>query len=54
MKFYDITLKQHKLRSFKTELADVSIRADMQVNIDGFLRFEKDLQARADALVVET
>ena len=30
---------QDKLRSFKTELADVSITADMQVNIDGFLRF---------------
>ncbi len=30
---------QDKLRSFKTELADVSINADMQVNIDGFLRF---------------
>ena len=30
---------QDKLRSFKTELADVSIHADMQVNIDGFLRF---------------
>ena len=93
---------QDKLRSFKTELADVSINADMQVNIDGFLRFadyffdglfadwavadrisesmsavqktkdqigrlverltkmketaarkEKDLQARADALVVD-
>ena len=30
---------QDKLRSFKTELTDVSIHADMQVNIDGFLRF---------------
>ena len=30
---------QDKLRSFKTELADISINADMQVNIDGFLRF---------------
>jgi len=30
---------QDKLRSFKTELADVSINTDMQVNIDGFLRF---------------
>jgi len=30
---------QDKLRSFKTELADVSIHADTQVNIDGFLRF---------------
>lgn len=30
---------QSKLRRFKTELADVKISADMQVNIDGFLRF---------------
>lgn len=30
---------QVQLRRFKTELADVTIRADMQVNIDGFLRF---------------
>ena len=30
---------QDKLRSFKTELTDVSINADMQANIDGFLRF---------------
>lgn len=30
---------QGKLRRFKTELADIQIRADMQVNIDGFLRF---------------
>ncbi len=30
---------QDKLRCFKTELADVSINVDMQVNIDGFLRF---------------
>ena len=29
---------QIQLRSFKTELADVSINADFQVNIDGFLR----------------
>ena len=28
-----------QLRRFKTELADVTIRAEMQVNIDGFLRF---------------
>lgn len=30
---------QGKLRRFKTELADINIHADMQVNIDGFLRF---------------
>lgn len=30
---------QGKLRRFKTELADIHIHADMQVNIDGFLRF---------------
>ena len=30
---------QVQLRRFKTELADVTIRAEMQVNIDGFLRF---------------
>jgi len=30
---------QVQLRRFKSELADVSIEADMQVNIDGFLRF---------------
>lgn len=30
---------QGKLRRFKTELADIRIDADMQVNIDGFLRF---------------
>ena len=30
---------QDKLRSFKTELADVAINTDTQVNIDGFLRF---------------
>jgi chaperonin cofactor prefoldin len=30
---------QGKLRRFKTELADISIHADMQVSIDGFLRF---------------
>ena len=30
---------QGKLRQFKTELADVQITADLQVNIDGFLRF---------------
>ena len=30
---------QSQLRRFKTELADVKINADMQVNVDGFLRF---------------
>lgn len=30
---------QGKLRRFKTELADVQIQADMQISIDGFLRF---------------
>lgn len=30
---------QSDLRRFKTELSDVEIRADMQVTIDGFLRF---------------
>lgn len=30
---------QSQLRRFKTELADVEIHADMQVSIDGFLRF---------------
>ena len=30
---------QSQLRRFKTELADVKISANMQVNVDGFLRF---------------
>ena len=30
---------QIELRRFKTELADVEIKGDMKVNIDGFLRF---------------
>ena len=30
---------QRKLRRFKTELADIQITSDTQVNIDGFLRF---------------
>lgn len=30
---------QVELRRFKTELADVTIDADLQVSIDGFLRF---------------
>ena len=30
---------QSKFRRFKTELADIQITANMQVNVDGFLRF---------------
>ena len=30
---------QSKLRRFKTELADINIQANMQVNVEGFLRF---------------
>lgn len=30
---------QGKLCNFKSELADINIRADMQINMDGFLRF---------------
>ena len=30
---------QSQLRSFRTELSDVIIQADIQVNVDGFLRF---------------
>lgn len=30
---------QLQLRSFRTELADVTIKADIQVNIEGFMRF---------------
>lgn len=30
---------QDQLRRFKTELADVTIQSEMQVNVDGFLRF---------------
>lgn len=30
---------QVQLRRFKTELADVTIQADLQISIDGFLRF---------------
>ena len=33
---------QSKLRRFKTELADIQISANMQVNLDGFLRFADD------------
>ena len=35
----NIECLQSQLRRFKTELADVRISADMQVNVDGFLRF---------------
>ena len=34
-----VYLLQSQLRKFKTELADIQITANMQVNIDGFLRF---------------
>ena len=34
-----IELLQSQLRSFKTELSDVTIQADIQVNVEGFLRF---------------
>jgi len=34
-----IEVLQSRLRNFKTELADVTIRADLQVTIDGFLYF---------------
>jgi len=30
---------QIQLRRFKTELADVTVQADLQVNMDGFIRF---------------
>ncbi len=30
---------QNELRRFKTELSDVTIQADMQISVDGFLRF---------------
>lgn len=30
---------QEELRRFKTELADVTIQADLQIRVDGFLRF---------------
>lgn len=35
----EIERLQVQLRRFKTELADVHIQADMQVNVDGFLQF---------------
>lgn len=36
---HEVQQLQSQLRRFKTELADVMIYADLQVNIDGFLRF---------------
>ena len=42
MRHFDEELRellQGTLRAFKTELTDVEVIADMQVNIDGFLRF---------------
>ena len=35
----NIMALQGMLRKFKTELADINIQANMQVNVDGFLRF---------------
>lgn len=35
----DVNTLQVQLRRFKTELADVNIHGDMQMSIDGFLRF---------------
>ena len=35
----EVELLQSQLREFKTELADVTVQADMQVNVEGFLRF---------------
>jgi len=35
----EIAYLQTQLRRFKTELADIQIHADTQVNVDGFLRF---------------
>lgn len=34
-----VTTLQENLRRFKTELADIEIQADLQVGIDGFMRF---------------
>lgn len=34
-----VTTLQSQLRKFKTELTDITIQADMKVNVDGFLRF---------------
>lgn len=36
---YKIELLQDALRRFQTELADIKLQAEMQVQIDGFLRF---------------
>lgn len=36
---YEINQLQGQLRRFQTELADVTIQADVQVNVEGFLRF---------------
>lgn len=35
----ELELLQSHLRQFKTELADVQLKADLQVSVDGFLRF---------------
>ena len=35
----NVMVLQGMLRKFKTELADINIQADLQVSIDGFLRF---------------
>lgn len=35
----DINRLQSQLRKFKTELADVTVHADLQVNIGGFMQF---------------
>jgi len=35
----EIGYLQSQLRKFKTELADVAIHADIEINVDGFLRF---------------
>ncbi len=34
-----VTVLQEQLRRFQTELSDITIRADIQVRVDGFLRF---------------
>lgn len=34
-----VTTLQETLRRFKTELADIEIQADLQVGVDGFMRF---------------
>lgn len=34
-----VTILQSKLRSFRTELIDVDVEADMQVSLDGFMSF---------------